>query len=233
MSEPTTEAGRKMLVDQGTAKQREVLAIEAEARAAGFREAEARREAQAAGDQASEIDPDALAVAIDEAQNPSLNPGRRWSRIGGVEDAARDIANAYNRIVAATLAPAPVQPAAAPSNAEIDRMARLLMAEWERVEGPLVGTSYVATFADLARVALARQPAAAPRETAALNLLRYLWSAELPFAAAWAAQRAVGDVMTVRDVYVHGTAGDPLLSDIDDLLRSATPAAASAELASE
>lgn len=38
---------------------------------------------------------------------------------------------------------------------EVDRVARALMAEWERVEGPIVGTSYVATFADLARVAIA------------------------------------------------------------------------------
>ena len=44
MSEPTT-AGRQMLVDQGTSKRREVLAIEAEARA------DALREAQAAGDE--------------------------------------------------------------------------------------------------------------------------------------------------------------------------------------
>lgn len=41
-----------------------------------------------------------------------------------------------------------------PSRSEIDRMARVLIREWERVEGPLVGTSYVATFADLARAAL-------------------------------------------------------------------------------
>lgn len=41
------------------------------------------------------------------------------------------------------------------TKADIDRMARALMTEWERVEGPIVGTSFHATFADLARVALA------------------------------------------------------------------------------
>jgi signal transduction histidine kinase len=35
---------------------------------------------------------------------------------------------------------------------EVDRVARLLMDEWERVEGAAPTTSYVATFADMARV---------------------------------------------------------------------------------
>lgn len=38
---------------------------------------------------------------------------------------------------------------------EVDRVARLLMAEWERVEGRPVNTSYVATFVDMARVVIA------------------------------------------------------------------------------
>jgi hypothetical protein len=44
--------------------------------------------------------------------------------------------------------------------AEVDRVARLLMAEWERVEEKPVGLSYVATFADLARVVIADRRAA-------------------------------------------------------------------------
>jgi hypothetical protein len=41
------------------------------------------------------------------------------------------------------------------ANAEVDHIARLMMAEWERVEGKPVNVSYVATFADMARVILA------------------------------------------------------------------------------
>jgi hypothetical protein len=44
--------------------------------------------------------------------------------------------------------------------AEVDRVARLLMAEWERVEEKPVGVSYVATFADLARVVIRDRQAA-------------------------------------------------------------------------
>jgi hypothetical protein len=47
--------------------------------------------------------------------------------------------------------------------AETNRVARLLMAEWERVEGRATTTSYVATFADMARVILRdRAQASAP-----------------------------------------------------------------------
>lgn len=35
---------------------------------------------------------------------------------------------------------------------EVDRVARLLMAEWHRVEQKEVSVSYIATFADMARV---------------------------------------------------------------------------------
>lgn len=38
---------------------------------------------------------------------------------------------------------------------EIDRVGRLLIAEWERVEGGPVNVSYIATFADMARVMIA------------------------------------------------------------------------------
>lgn len=38
---------------------------------------------------------------------------------------------------------------------EVDRVARLLMAEWERVEKTSVNTSYITTFCDLARVVIA------------------------------------------------------------------------------
>lgn len=35
---------------------------------------------------------------------------------------------------------------------EVDRIAKMLIAEWERVEGEKVNVSYVATFVDMARV---------------------------------------------------------------------------------
>lgn len=38
---------------------------------------------------------------------------------------------------------------------EVNRLARVLMSEWERVEGKPVSISYVATFADMARAVLA------------------------------------------------------------------------------
>lgn len=41
-----------------------------------------------------------------------------------------------------------------PLNNEVDRVARVLMAEWERVEGKAVSASYVATFADMARAVI-------------------------------------------------------------------------------
>ena len=44
-----------------------------------------------------------------------------------------------------------------PERAELDRVANLLMAEWERVEGAPVGASYVATFVDMARVVIRDQ----------------------------------------------------------------------------
>lgn len=46
---------------------------------------------------------------------------------------------------------------ATPENAEIDRVAQLLMDEWERVEGKPVNASYVATFVDMARTVIADQ----------------------------------------------------------------------------
>lgn len=44
--------------------------------------------------------------------------------------------------------------AMAASDRETDRIARVLMAEWERAEGKPVNPSYVATFADMARAVL-------------------------------------------------------------------------------
>lgn len=40
---------------------------------------------------------------------------------------------------------------------EVNRLARVLMDEWQRSEGAPVGSSYVATFADMARALLANQ----------------------------------------------------------------------------
>jgi hypothetical protein len=48
----------------------------------------------------------------------------------------------------------PAHPGSIPRE-EVDRVARMLIAEWERVEGRRVNVSYVATFADLARVVAA------------------------------------------------------------------------------
>jgi hypothetical protein len=42
---------------------------------------------------------------------------------------------------------------------ELDRVARLLIDEWERVEGVQINPSYVATFVDMARVILADREA--------------------------------------------------------------------------
>lgn len=42
-----------------------------------------------------------------------------------------------------------------PGRDEVDRVARLLIAEWERVEGSPVNVSYIATFSDMARVVIA------------------------------------------------------------------------------
>lgn len=50
----------------------------------------------------------------------------------------------------------PADPGSIPRH-EVDRVARLLMAEWERVEGKPINVSYIATFADLARVVAADQ----------------------------------------------------------------------------
>ncbi len=44
---------------------------------------------------------------------------------------------------------------AVPGLAEVDRVTRLLMAEWERVEEKPVSASFVATFADMGRVVIA------------------------------------------------------------------------------
>ena len=44
-----------------------------------------------------------------------------------------------------------------PMRVEVDRIARVLIAEWERVEGK-VGVSYVANFADMARAVIFAQP---------------------------------------------------------------------------
>jgi hypothetical protein len=65
------------------------------------------------------------------------------------------------------------QDTAAPTRDEVDRVARLLIAEWERVEHKPVNVSYVSTFADMARVVIAdaatlrQQLEAAQREVAA------------------------------------------------------------------
>lgn len=58
-----------------------------------------------------------------------------------------------------------------PSN-EIDRVAKLLIAEWERVEGKPVNVSYIATFADMARVVVAN--AQAPRHSASAGWAKCL-----------------------------------------------------------
>lgn len=50
------------------------------------------------------------------------------------------------------IAPADIDP---PRSAEVDRVARILMSEWERVEHKPVNVSYVATFADMARAVIA------------------------------------------------------------------------------
>ena len=89
MNEPTTAAGRKMLADQGTAKRREVLAIEVEAHAAGL------RETQAAGDELRE----AAQAMLDK-----FAAGDVWDGTAQPEEV---------RLIKA-LAAAPVQPAAAP-----------------------------------------------------------------------------------------------------------------------
>src|SRR3954471_13662019 len=49
---------------------------------------------------------------------------------------------------------------ASPERAEIDRVARILIAEWERVEGTPVNVSYLATFVDMARAVIADRVAA-------------------------------------------------------------------------
>ena len=55
---------------------------------------------------------------------------------------------------------------------EVDRVARLLIAEWERVERRAVNLSYVATFADMARVVIEdrRLACADPRSIGALAI---------------------------------------------------------------
>ena len=55
---------------------------------------------------------------------------------------------------------------------EVDRIARLLMAEWERVEGTPVNASYVATFADMARAVIADRE---ENERDALFAVRRAW----------------------------------------------------------
>jgi hypothetical protein len=51
--------------------------------------------------------------------------------------------------------PADVDPVGTDPLVEVNRVARVLMAEWERAEGKPVSASYVATFADMARVVIA------------------------------------------------------------------------------
>lgn len=53
-----------------------------------------------------------------------------------------------------------------PPVSEVDRVARLLIAAWERAEGKQVNVSYVATFVDMAKVVVAdREASAASRPT--------------------------------------------------------------------
>ena len=47
---------------------------------------------------------------------------------------------------------------AASEEPEVARVARVLMAAWEKAEGKPVSVSYVATFADMARAVLAEVP---------------------------------------------------------------------------
>lgn len=57
--------------------------------------------------------------------------------------------------VAGDVASTELRPRSPSQRSEVDRVAWLLMAEWERVEHRPVGVSYVATFADLARAVIA------------------------------------------------------------------------------
>jgi hypothetical protein len=50
-----------------------------------------------------------------------------------------------------------------PDDTEVDRIARLLMAEWARVEHVAVNTSFIATFADMARAVIADGASSRPR----------------------------------------------------------------------
>lgn len=50
------------------------------------------------------------------------------------------------------------------ASTEVDRITRLLLSEWERVEHRSLHASYVATFVNMARVVVADQQQAAGRE---------------------------------------------------------------------
>lgn len=57
-----------------------------------------------------------------------------------------------------------------PERAELDRVATLLIAEWQRVEGGKVNVSYIETFVDLARVVIADRRHAAVAATPAAGV---------------------------------------------------------------
>ena len=97
----------------------------------------------------------------------------------------------------------------AATRADVDQMARVLMAEWERVEGKPVNVSYVATFADMARVALR----AAREDVAETVALPWKW----PFGAKSAA-RLVAHVSWPNDSQVDEWA--PRLLDEPEIRES-------------
>jgi hypothetical protein len=69
------------------------------------------------------------------------------SRLSGTEFAQRHIEDIATRIARSLVA--------TPDDSEVDRVARLLIVEWERVEGKPVNVSYVSTFVDMARIVIA------------------------------------------------------------------------------
>lgn len=76
------------------------------------------------------------------------------------------------------------QDAAVPSRDEVNRVANLLIAEWERIERKKVNVSYVSNFADMARVVISdRKAKCDASETEAATTLataqRQIYSAEL------------------------------------------------------
>lgn len=85
--------------------------------------------------------------AFDEIDS---QPGRT-SRLPGRDAIAARVAEQ----LAGQADPDPRRGTPSPERAEVDRVARILLAEWERVEGKQVNVSYIATFADMARAVIA------------------------------------------------------------------------------